>query len=93
MYFVVAIDLDTDKTDYKVFEKYENAEKRFYTAWVYSLDGRAIKSRSGEVVSIEAVRLYRANAQSVETAKETVENGRGELLEDSENSIDIDLDI
>jgi hypothetical protein len=94
MYFVVAIDLDTEKTDYKVFEKYEDALKRFNAAWVRSFDGKPVTSRtSGEEAWIEAARLYRADAQSPEGAKEIVENGKGELLEDSERLFDIEIDI
>lgn len=93
MYFVTTIYLDTDKTDYKVFEKYEDARMRFYAAWGYALDGKPIKTKSGENVFVEAVRLYRVNAQAVEVAKEIVESGRGELLEDSENPLFPDLDL
>lgn len=93
MYFVVAIDLDIDTTDYKVFEQYKDAKDRYYAAYGRVLNGRSTITKTGEKVLIEAARLYKAEATTPLGARELVEKGEGELLEDTEAPIDLDLDI
>jgi hypothetical protein len=87
--FVVAIDLDSEITDYKVFLKFSDAKSRFYQAYDHLIGERpAISKNTGEKNWIENVRLYRVEAMSINEAKEKAENNGGEIIEDTEKLLD-----
>lgn len=80
-YFVVAAELDTDKTDYKVFDKHADAERRFMILKVAALDDAPVGK--GKSVHVMAARLYRVDAADVRATKDAVVEGKGTLLQDS----------
>lgn len=96
MYFIVAAELDNDKSDHKVFGDIDAADKRFYQLYILAEDDKKIKSpRTGEMIGVISVKLFQSNASSVQAAKEAVLSGHAELIRDSENmfpNIAIDLD-
>ncbi len=92
--YVVAIDLDIDRTDYKAFSVQDDAEQRYYRAWIHDSDEIPIKTDSGDVY-VSAARLYVVDSNDARTAIELVKAEKGNCIKDTENpfpDLKIDLD-
>ena len=82
--YVVAIDLDIEKTDYKAFSVKADAEERSYSAWLYETDGKAITTDSGDVY-VNTARLYEVDAADPIEAIDLVKARKGHVMKDTAN--------
>lgn len=93
MRYMVAIDLDIDRTDVKFFESKADAEKRYWKAYVAAYDGKRLQSKSGEAMCVLSCRLYEINAHDVQQARQLADAGEAKLLMDSNDELDIEIDF
>jgi hypothetical protein len=93
--YVVAIDAskdDLEGTDYKAFERCQDAKDRFFRAWAMIRRQKPV-FEPGRPVHLYAARLYEVEASEPRTAIALAQRGMGTLIlatEDPDPAIDLE---
>ena len=80
MYYVVVIETENGKKDYKAFTSSGDAVKRYHDAVAAQASGNPVRIGSSEPTVIVSCDLYKADTSDLREAVQLVKNGRAAKL-------------